>query len=69
LLSTLELAQDAVRTQHPRLDYFPLEPHPTLPVSEVLAEILVQHCADLADLVARYNAVVDLATTADDEPF
>jgi hypothetical protein len=65
LLSALEIAQDALCTQHPRLDCRPFEAHPALPVSEVLAELLVDRCVDLAELIARYNAAIDHALSAD----
>lgn len=69
LLSVLELARDAVCSQHPRLDYRPLEAHPALPVSELLAELVVDRCVDLAELVARYNDVIDHALSPDHDPF
>lgn len=59
LLHALDLAQHAVREQHPRLEHLPLDSPPQLPASELLAEIVVERCADLAVWIQRYNRVID----------
>ena len=71
LLAALEVACDAVRDKHPRLSYLPRESHPALPASEVLAELLVERCAELEALIQRYNAVIGHAPSDDfdDLPF
>jgi len=69
LLHALDLAQQAVRQQHPRLEHLPLHSPPSLPASELLAEIVVERCAELADWVQRYNGVVDHILDEPSDPF
>ena len=69
LLAALEVAKDALRSQHPRLDYLPIHQHPSLPASEVVAELLVERCADLEALVERYNRIADYAFGPEEDPF
>ena len=69
LCSALEIAQDAVRRQHQRLDYLPVTQHPSLPASEVVAEMLVERCADLHLLIERYNSIIDYALGPDEDLF
>jgi len=68
LLAALELAHDAVQREHPRLRSVPEEWSPNLPVSELLAELLVTQCSSLSDLVHRYNDVI-AHVLDDDLPF
>jgi hypothetical protein len=69
LLAALELAEQAVRDQHPRLDHNPRNSTPSLPASELLAELLVERCAELQCTVERYNRVIDLLLERDNDPF
>ena len=69
LLHALDLAQHAVREQHQRLVHLPLDSPPQLPASELLAEIVVERSADLADWVQRYNAVIDHLFNERSDPF
>jgi hypothetical protein len=59
LLHALNLAAHAVREQHRRLEYHPRDSPPSLPASELLAELVVDRCDELSDWVRRYNRVVD----------
>jgi hypothetical protein len=69
LRDALELAQDVVRQQHPRLNYPADPPHPSLPASELLAELLIDQCANLDALIERYDEVIDHALGVTDDPF
>ena len=69
LLHALDLAQQAVREQHPRLEHLPLDSPPSLPASELLAELVVDRCAELADWVQRYNHVIDHILDEPTDPF
>jgi hypothetical protein len=69
LLHALELAQQAICDQHPRLEHLPLDSPPSLPVSEVLAEIVVERSAELSDWIQRYNQVIDHMLGERDDPF
>ena len=63
----LELAQDALRREHPGLDCYPnFEPGRPLPPSETIARLLVERCIELHKLIHHYNCVIDW-TMADDE--
>ncbi len=59
LLHALDLARHAVCEQHPRLEHLPLDSHPSLPASELLAELVVERSAELSDWIQRYNQVID----------
>jgi len=59
LLHALDLAQQAVREQHPRLQHLPLDSPPSLPASELLAEIVVERSTELSDWIQRYNHTID----------
>lgn len=59
LLSALELARHAVGEQHPRLAHLPLDSPPSLPASELLAEILIERSAELSHWIHRYNRAID----------
>ena len=69
LLHALELAQQAVREQHPRLDHLPLDSPPSLPASELLAEIIVERSAELSDWIQRYNRAIDQMLGERFDPF
>ncbi len=69
LQTALDLARQAITDQHPRLVYLPMADNPRLPASEVLAELLVERCADLDAWIERYNSVIDHQLTPDDPPF
>ena len=69
LLHALELAQQAVRVQHSRLVHPPLDSPPSLPASELLAEIVVERSVELADWIQRYNRVIDHMLDGRDELF
>ena len=69
LLHALELAQQALCDQHPRLEHQPLDTPPSLPISELLAEIVVDRCAELSDWLHRYNEVVDQILGQRENPF
>jgi hypothetical protein len=68
LLDTLELTQDALRKEHPRLQYPLIPSNPALPTSELLAELLLERCSELAALIQRYNDVLELLDLQDDNP-
>jgi hypothetical protein len=59
LLAILDLADAALRIEHPRLDIDPESLSPPPPPTELLAELLLARFAELRTLVARYNAAVD----------
>jgi hypothetical protein len=67
--SPLELAQQAVREQHARLEHLPLDSPPSLPSSELLAEIVVERSAELSDWIQRYNQVIDHMLDEHDDLF
>ena len=73
LLHALGLAQQAVRQQHCRLEHLPLESPPHLPSSELLAELVVERCAELQHWITRYNDVIDYVldhcSSDSDDPF
>jgi hypothetical protein len=69
LLHALDLAQQAVREQHPRLEHLPLDSPPQLPTSELLAEIVVERSAELSEWVQRYNRVIDHIFEDRSDPF
>lgn len=68
LRAALDLARRAVTDQHPRLAYIPTRDDPWLPASEVLAQLLVERCADLDAWIERYNGVIDHALKPNDDP-
>jgi len=57
LLHALELAQQALCEQHPRLEYLPIDSPPSLPASE------------LAAWIQRYNHVIDDILDQSTDPF
>lgn len=69
LLHALELAQQALCDQHPRLEHQPFDTPPSLPVSELLAELVVDRCAELSDWIQRYNEVIDQMLGEREAPF
>jgi len=69
LQAALDLARQAILDQHPRLAYLPTGDHPRLPASEILAELVVDRCADLDACIERYNSVIDHVCGPDDPPF
>lgn len=69
LLHALELAQQALCEQHPRLEYLPIDSPPSLPASELLAEIVVERSAELAAWIQRYNHVIDDILDQSTDPF
>jgi hypothetical protein len=69
LLHALDLAQQAVREQHPRLEHLPLDSPPQLPASELLAELVVERCGELQDWILRYNHVIDHILDESSDPF
>lgn len=69
LLHALDLAQHAVREQHPRLEHAPFDSPPSLPASELLAELVVDCCAELEDWIQRYNRVIDHILHDNTDPF
>lgn len=69
LLHALELAQHAVCEQHPRLEHLPLDSPPSLPASELLAEIVVERSVELSEWIQRYNRAIDHMLGERDDPF
>ena len=69
LVAALDLAQQAIREQHRRLDHVPLDSPPSLPTSELLAEIVVERCAELEHWIERYNDAVDYFLDRESDPF
>lgn len=73
LTVALDLADSALRIEHPRLDLEPPDPSQLSPPTELLAELLMARFAELQLLVARYNAAADHAIDScdldDDLPF
>jgi hypothetical protein len=69
LLHALDLAQHAVREQHPRLEHLPLDSPPSLPASELLAELVVERSAELSEWIQRYNRVIDDIIGEPTDPF
>lgn len=69
LLAIMELADHALRSEHPRLREGLLPPRPPPPRTERLAQRISSRLAEMRALVARYNAAVDdaLGTQADDD--
>jgi hypothetical protein len=59
LLAALDVADSALRIEHPALDYDPPPHRPVPPTSELLAELLLARFAELTALVFHYNAAVD----------
>jgi hypothetical protein len=47
----------------------PLDSPPSLPASELLAEVLVERSRELADWVERYNHVIDHILDEPTDPF
>ena len=68
LAAALDIADSALRLEHPALDLEPADSHHLPPVTELLAELLLARFAELQSLIARYNAAADHAIDADD-PF
>lgn len=68
LLALLDLADAALRIEHPRLDIDPESLSPPPPPTELLAELLLARFIELRTLVARYNAAVDDAVGRDHNP-
>jgi hypothetical protein len=66
LLATLDIADSALRIQHPALDRTSQPPRPCPPVTELLAELLLCRFAELSKIVDHYNAAVDDALGRDD---
>ena len=72
LAAALELADSALRLEHPCLDFEPAADSHLPPTTELLAELLLARFAELQTLVARYNAAADNAAGLacfDDLPF
>jgi len=73
LAVALDLADSALRIEHPRLDLEPPHSGQLPPPTELLAELLLARFAELQSLVARYNAAADDAIDCrnpdDDLPF
>jgi len=70
LAAALDLADSALRIEHPCLDFEPLANDHLPPTTELLAELLLARFAELQTLVARYNAAADDAVGIhDDMPF
>lgn len=70
LAAALDLADSALRIEHPCLDFDPLDHHHLPPTTELLAELLLARFAELQVLVARYNAAADdAAGFLDHNPF
>ena len=73
LTVALDLADSALRIEHPCLDLEPPDTGRLPPPTELLAELLLARFAELQSLVARYNAAADDAIDArdldDDLPF
>jgi hypothetical protein len=75
LAVAIDLADSALRIEHPCLDLQPPDADHLPPTTELLAELLLARFAELHTLVARYNAAVDDALGArdcddyDDIPF
>lgn len=69
LLHALDLAQQAVRQQHPRLKHLPLDSPPSLPAHELLAEIVVERSTELSHWIQRYNQVFDHMLDGRFDPF
>ena len=69
LQAALDLARQAITDQHPRLDHLPIAQDPRLPASEILAELVVERCADLDAWIDRYASVIDHLCGADEPPF
>lgn len=69
LLHALELAQQALCEQHPRLEYLPIDSPPSLPASELLAEIVVERSTELSHWIQRYNQVFDHMLDGRFDPF
>lgn len=67
LLAALDLADSALRIEHPALHCDPAPRRPGLPASELLAELLLARFAELTALVCHYNAAVDDALGIDDD--
>jgi len=74
LAVALDLADSALRIEHPCLDLDPPDAHHLPPTTELLAELILARFAELQTLVARYNAAADDAlderdSDDDDIPF
>ena len=70
LAAALDLADSALRIEHPCLDFDTPDNHHLPPTTELLAELLLARFAELQVLVARYNAAADdAAGFLDDMPF
>jgi hypothetical protein len=60
LLAALDVADSALRLEHPRLDFVPQPPF-LPPATELIAELLMARFEELATLLARYSDAVDNA--------
>jgi len=69
LQAALDLARQAITDQHPRLAYLQTGDNPRLPVSELLAQLVVERCEALDASIERYNSVIDHLRGPDDPPF
>jgi hypothetical protein len=73
LAAAVDIADSALRLEHPCLDFRPAESNHLPPTTELLAELLLARFAELQSLLARYNAAADDAIDADhpfdDRPF
>jgi hypothetical protein len=72
LAAALQLADCALRVEHPCLDFDPADAYHLPPTTELLAELLLARFAELQVLVARYNVAAEDAAGIDtdrDLPF
>lgn len=71
LSAALELAESALRLEHPCLDFGLPDPHDLPPTTELLAELLIARFGELQSLLARYDTAAAHAagTPRDDLPF
>ena len=69
VLAALDVADSALRVEHPCLDFDPPDPQHLPPSTELLAELLLARFAELQTIIGRYNAAaadaVDLPGTTD----
>lgn len=68
VLAAVDVADSALRVEHPCLDFDPPDPHHLPPSTELLAELLLARFAELQTIIARYNAAVADAADLRDKP-